>query len=161
MRHRPRPSPPTRRTLAMAKSSINTDYIPFEENCVIGCADGHGYLTILGTYDSVDDACAAGTKWAAETGDDCWQACYLENPHAPPQVIAPPPSAEHTIGEEDYNCIVCVSDESYVILGPFASHDDMKAAGLAWEEENGDELRWCPVRLSDPYAAPRVISPVS
>lgn len=57
------------------------------------------------------------------------------------------------------NCIICMYDDRYEIAGPFASVDALRAYGERWQADNGDRPTWQSVRLADPGAAPRVITP--
>ena len=57
------------------------------------------------------------------------------------------------------NCIICVNDAGYLIIGPFDDPDELSLAGARWQEANGDDPRWQALRLGNPWALPHVLSP--
>ena len=57
------------------------------------------------------------------------------------------------------NCIICIKDDSYQVVGPFDDHENMLAWGRRWQEKNGDDPRWQTVYLADPSAPPTHIVP--
>jgi hypothetical protein len=58
-----------------------------------------------------------------------------------------------------HNCIICISDDHYQIVGPFASRADLVAYGCKWQAENDDDPRWQSIYLADPNAPPIVVAP--
>lgn len=59
----------------------------------------------------------------------------------------------------DHNCIICMSDAGYTIVGPFTSENELVAYGRRWQEERGDDPRWQSIHLVDPAAAPKHVIP--
>jgi hypothetical protein len=59
----------------------------------------------------------------------------------------------------EHNCIIRIRDDSYSIVGPFASRDDLVAWGRKDQAESGDDPRWQSVYLADPHARPTVLKP--
>lgn len=56
------------------------------------------------------------------------------------------------------NCIICMQDEDYIVVGPFASRDALRAWGERWQRDHDDDPRWQSIYLADPSARPiRVI----
>lgn len=59
----------------------------------------------------------------------------------------------------DHNCIICMYDDRYEIVGPFASRDELSDWGVAWQARNDDRPTWQSIYLADPAAASIVIRP--
>lgn len=58
-----------------------------------------------------------------------------------------------------HNCIICIYDDRYEIVGPFASDKALFAYGHWWQAENGDRPTWQSIYLADPRAEHTVIQP--
>lgn len=52
------------------------------------------------------------------------------------------------------NCIICMYDDRYEIVGPFDSVDEIVAYGERWQKENGDRPTWQALYLAEPDAMP-------
>lgn len=59
----------------------------------------------------------------------------------------------------EHNCIICMSDDSYQIVGPFPSREALVSYGRRWQSENGDDPRWQSIHLAAPAAAPKHVTP--
>lgn len=59
----------------------------------------------------------------------------------------------------EHNCIICMYDDRYEIVGPFASRDALVAYGEWWQAANGDRPTWQSIYLAEPRAEPTVIQP--
>jgi hypothetical protein len=58
-----------------------------------------------------------------------------------------------------HNCIICMQDESYAIVGPFTSTKDLVTFGKLWQATHDDDPRWQSIYLADPAAKPTVFTP--
>lgn len=58
-----------------------------------------------------------------------------------------------------HNCIICMYDDHYEIVGPFSSVVALCAYGEWWMAANGDRPTWQAIYLADPRAEPTVIQP--
>lgn len=59
----------------------------------------------------------------------------------------------------EHNCIICMYDDHYEIVGPFESVKKLAAWGEQWQEREGDRPTWQSVYLTDPSREPAVIHP--
>jgi hypothetical protein len=57
------------------------------------------------------------------------------------------------------NCIICVYDDRYEIVGPFKSDAALNYWGGQWQRRNGGDPRWQSIYLADPAAMPKVVTP--
>ncbi len=69
------------------------------------------------------------------------------------------PSQSAAVETPAHNCIICMQDDGYEIIGPFASRLDLIAYGERWQDEHNDDPRWQSVHLADPHAMPVVVTP--
>lgn len=58
-----------------------------------------------------------------------------------------------------HNCIICMYDDRYEIVGPFASEAALCLYGERWQAKNDDRPTWQSIYLADPRAEPTVIQP--
>ena len=58
-----------------------------------------------------------------------------------------------------HNYIVCMYDDHYEIVGPFANMDDLSDYGDRWQAANDDRPTWQSIYLADPGVPPTVITP--
>ena len=58
-----------------------------------------------------------------------------------------------------HNCIICMYDDHYEIVGPFTSEDALSAYGKAWQARNGDRPTWQSIFLANPCFGATVIIP--
>ncbi len=59
----------------------------------------------------------------------------------------------------EHNCIICMYDDRYEIVGPFATNAAIVAYGEAWQAHNDDRPTWQSIFLANPRAEPRVVTP--
>jgi hypothetical protein len=57
------------------------------------------------------------------------------------------------------NCIICIYDDHYEVVGPFPDRASLVAFGEKWQEDNGDRPTWQSIYLANPYELPRIITP--